>query len=89
MKEKRVLFTELAYVLGILALALGTALCLIFRRASEKGRRRLRLALGLAVLGHRVGERVYVRVSDDYGYYVTLRAIEKGQDDESLEISAY
>ena len=45
--------------------------------------------LGQAVLGHGVGERVYVRVSDDYGYYVTIRAIEKGQDDASLEISAY
>lgn len=45
--------------------------------------------LGLAVLGRRVGERVYVKVSDDYGYWVEIRAIEKGQDDESLEISAY
>lgn len=45
--------------------------------------------LGQAVLGHRVGERVYVRVSDAYGYGVTIRAIEKGRDDTSLEISAY
>ena len=45
--------------------------------------------LGRAVLGRRVGERAYVRVSDDYGYYVTVRAIEKGRDDDSLEISAY
>lgn len=45
--------------------------------------------LGRAVLGHRTGERVYVHVSDEYGYWVTIRAIEKGQDDASLEISAY
>ena len=45
--------------------------------------------LGQAVLGRRVGERAYVRVSDDYGYYVTVRAIEKGRDDDSMEISAY
>ena len=45
--------------------------------------------LGRAVLGHRVGERVYVSVSSDYGYWVQLRGIRKGQDDESLEISAY
>ena len=45
--------------------------------------------LGQAVLGHRTGERVYVRVSDDYGYWVTIRAIAKGQDDASLNISAY
>ena len=45
--------------------------------------------LGQAVIGHRVGERVYVNVSDDYGYWVQIRHIRKGQDDESLEISAY
>ena len=45
--------------------------------------------LGRAVLGHRAGERVYVRVSDDHGYWVKLLAIEKGQDDDTLDISAY
>ncbi|MBR6114857.1 MAG: transcription elongation factor GreA [Oscillospiraceae bacterium] len=45
--------------------------------------------LGRAVLGHRVGERVRVSVSDDYGYWVEIRAIEKGTDDDTLEISAY
>ena len=45
--------------------------------------------LGAAVLGHGVGERVYVHVNDDYGYYAQIRSIEKGEDDASLEISAY
>ena len=45
--------------------------------------------LGAAVLGHRAGERVYVHVNDDYGYYAQIRSIEKGEDDASLEISAY
>ena len=45
--------------------------------------------LGTAVLGHRVGERVYVHVNDDYGYYAEIRSIEKGEDDASLDISAY
>ena len=45
--------------------------------------------LGAAVIGHKAGERVYVRVNDDYGYYAEIRSIEKGQDDASLEISAY
>ena len=44
--------------------------------------------LGAAVIGHKA-ERVYVRVNDDYGYYAEIRSIEKGQDDASLEISAY
>ena len=45
--------------------------------------------LGAAVIGHKAGERVYVRVNDDYGYYAEIRSIEKGQDDARLEISAY
>lgn len=45
--------------------------------------------LGQAVIGHRVGERVYVRVSEDYGYWAEIRSIQKGSDDDSLEISAY
>ena len=45
--------------------------------------------LGQAVLGHRVGERVFVRVSGDNGYWVQIRSIQKGEDDDSLDISAY
>lgn len=45
--------------------------------------------LGQAVMGRRAGERVYVRVSEDYGYWAQIRAIEKGRDDEGMEISAY
>lgn len=45
--------------------------------------------LGMAVMGHRVGDRVYVRVSDDFGYWAQLRAIEKGEDDDTLDIRAY
>ena len=45
--------------------------------------------LGQAAMGHRVGDRVYVKVSDDYGDWAEIRSIEKGQDDDTLEISAY
>lgn len=45
--------------------------------------------LGKAVMGHRVGETVFVQVSDDYSYHVEIRAIEKGEDDENLEISRF
>ena len=45
--------------------------------------------LGQAVMGHKTGERGYVKVSEDYGYWAEIRSIEKGQDDESLEISAF
>ena len=45
--------------------------------------------VGKAVMGHRVGDRVKVTVSEDYSYWVQIRAIEKGSDDESLDISAF
>jgi transcription elongation factor GreA len=45
--------------------------------------------LGSALLGKRVGDRVLVRVSDTNSYYVVIRAVEKGQDNEELPISEY
>jgi len=44
---------------------------------------------GRAVLGRRVGDRVEIRPSENYSYYVQIRAIEKGKDDDSLPISSY
>ena len=45
--------------------------------------------VGQALLGHRVGERVTVTVNAAMQYGLEIRAIEKGQDDDSLEISKY
>lgn len=45
--------------------------------------------LGSALMGKKVGDRVAVKVSDDYSYFVEIRAIEKGKDDESLEIRKF
>ena len=45
--------------------------------------------LGRAVMGRRVGDRVLVKVSDDVQYYVQIRAIEKGSDDDSLPIHSF
>lgn len=45
--------------------------------------------LGKAVMGRRVGDRVLVKVNGDYSYYVTVRAIIKGEDDGSIEILPY
>ncbi|MGI6202379.1 MAG: GreA/GreB family elongation factor [Eubacteriales bacterium] len=44
---------------------------------------------GRALLGKKVGDRVKIDVSDKYSYYVVVREIEKGTDDESLEIRRY
>lgn len=45
--------------------------------------------VGQAVMGHKVGDRVLVQVNPDYGYYVVIRSIAKGTDDESMNISSY
>lgn len=45
--------------------------------------------LGLALMGHRVGDRVLVKVNDTVSYYVTVRELEKGTDNEELPISGY
>ena len=42
--------------------------------------------LGRALLGKRVGDRVTVRVSDDYSFTAEIRALEKGTDDGSGEV---
>lgn len=44
--------------------------------------------VGKALMGHRVGDRVQVEVSPELKYFVEIRAIEKGKDDDSLEISS-
>lgn len=45
--------------------------------------------VGKALLGHRAGDRVQVEVSPELKYFVEIRRVEKGEDDESLNISAY
>lgn len=45
--------------------------------------------VGKALLGRKTGERVCIRVSDDYSYYVEIRGIEKGQDDGSVALNRF
>ena len=45
--------------------------------------------LGRALMGKKVGDRVLIKASEDYSYYVVIRSIEKGADDDSLPISSF
>ena len=45
--------------------------------------------VGKALMGHKVGDRVQVEVDPTMKYFVEIRAIEKGEDDESMEINSY
>ena len=44
---------------------------------------------GKAILGHKVGDRVYVKVSADFDYYVRIISITKGSDDENIPLNGY
>ncbi len=45
--------------------------------------------MGSALLGKKVGDRFFVQVNKDYGYYAQVRAIEKGSDDGSVALNRY
>ena len=40
-------------------------------------------------MGHKAGDRVLVQVNENYSYYIQIRSVEKGTDDDSLPISSY
>lgn len=45
--------------------------------------------LGKAILGHKVNERIYIKVNDDFGYYVVIRKIINTQNDDDDQIRGY
>ena len=45
--------------------------------------------LGRAIFGHKVGDRVYVKVNETYGYYVVIQTIEKTAEDEGDAIRSF
>ena len=45
--------------------------------------------VGQAVLGHKVGERVFVQIGERGGYWAKILVIEKGVDDDTMEIAPY
>lgn len=59
------------------------------RQDALKGRFSKESPVGKALLGRRVGDRVYVQVNDNYGYYAVIRKVEKGEDDGSAPLVRY
>lgn len=45
--------------------------------------------IGKAILGHKVGEKVKVRVSDDYSYFLSIKKIENTVDDGSDKLRSF
>ena len=45
--------------------------------------------LGKAILGHKAGDRVYIKVNDTYGYYIQIRRIEKTRSEAEDKIRSF
>ena len=45
--------------------------------------------LGKAIFGHKVGERIHVKVNEQYGYDVVIQKIEKTKEDDSDTIRSF
>ncbi len=45
--------------------------------------------LGSAIMGKKTGDRIYIKVNENYGYYIVIKKIEKGEDDSTLEIRKF
>ena len=45
--------------------------------------------IGKAVLGHKAGDRVYVQVNENAGYYVVIKSIENTVDDGSDKLRTF
>lgn len=59
------------------------------RGNSLKGLISIESPLGKAIKGHKIGDRVHVRISEKAGYDVKIQSIEKTGDDENDRIRSY
>lgn len=81
--DKVIIYNEMTK--GEMTLRIVTTL----RQDALKGLISKESPVGRALLGSHVGDRVTVEVSPEMKYQVEVRAIEKGGDDDTLDISAY
>ena len=45
--------------------------------------------IGQAILGHKKGDRVYVKINENAGYYVVIDSIEKVENGDDIEIRKF
>lgn len=45
--------------------------------------------IGKAIMGHKAGERCYVKINENAGYYVKIQSINKNVSDENDELRSY
>ncbi|MCI8955678.1 MAG: transcription elongation factor GreA [Eubacterium sp.] len=59
------------------------------RGDSVKGRISSESPIGAALMGHKAGDRVEIKVNDSYSYYVVIKSIENTGEEESDTIRGY
>ena len=59
------------------------------RGSSMQGLISIESPLGKAIIGHKQNDRVYIRISDSYGYYAVIKRIIKENDETEDEIRSF
>lgn len=59
------------------------------RGNSMKGYISIESPLGKAILGHKVNDKIYIKVNDSYGYYIIIKSIQKTTDDSNDQIKGF
>ena len=49
----------------------------------------INLAANLAIMGKKIGERIFIEPRPGFGYWAKICNIEKGEDDPDLPITSY
>ena len=60
-----------------------------FRGSSLNGLVSIESPLGKALLGHKEGDRVFIKVNDDFGYYVIVKKVIKTQSEDEDHIRSF
>ncbi|MCI9440101.1 MAG: transcription elongation factor GreA [Ruminococcus sp.] len=59
------------------------------RGSSLNGLISIESPMGKAIIGHKVNDRVYIKVNEDYGYYAVIKKIVNTENDEEDHIRSY
>ena len=59
------------------------------RGSSMQGLISIESPLGKAIIGHKLNDRVYIKISDSYGYYAVIKRIIKENDETGDEIRGF
>ncbi|MGL6201685.1 MAG: GreA/GreB family elongation factor [Lachnospiraceae bacterium] len=59
------------------------------RGNSMKGLVSIESPIGKAIMGHKLNDRIFIKVNNNYGYYVAVRKIEKTDNDEEDQIRRF